>query len=191
MSMTATTTPVRESELPRPASGFIIGPVCDSLFIIGAPLLALVLGAFLYLLPPSLFECAIQGKRQDLRQVFMLSFIEAHLVLVFFRSHGNPRIFREYPFAFVVVPIVLLIACALNPVIMGIVGVVAVWWDVYHSSLQTFGFGRIYDSKQKNAPEAGRSLDYWMNLALYVGPVLAGAHLVDHLESSRQKIHFL
>ena len=66
---------------------------------------------------------------------------------------------------------------------MGVVGVLAVWWDVYHSSLQTFGFGRIYDAKVKNNPTTGRRLDYWMNLFLYLGPVLAGAHFADHIRT--------
>jgi hypothetical protein len=86
------------------------------------------------------------------------------------------------------VPFALLAATLISPVIMGIVGVVSIWWDVYHSSLQTFGFGRIYDAKQKNCPNAGRRLDYWMNLFLYTGPVLAGAHFVNHLEMSRQQV---
>jgi hypothetical protein len=77
---------------------------------------------------------------------------------------------------------------AFSPFLFGIVGVVAVWWDVYHSSLQTFGFGRIYDAKLKNSPTAGRRLDYWMNLFMYTGPVLAGTHFIDHLNIGREKL---
>jgi len=113
------------------------------------------------------------------------------LFLVFFRSHANAEIFRTYPIRFTVVPVALLFATALSPWIMGIVGVIAVWWDVYHSSLQTFGFGRIYDAKQKNSPVAGRRLDYWMNLILYTGPVLAGAHFAEHIHASCESLQFL
>lgn len=173
------------------SSGFIIGPVADSCLIIGAPLVGLFIGTPLFCFPDSIFSCEIMGTPRDLRQVFMTSFIAAHLVLVYFRSHANLEIFRQYPFRFTVVPAALLVATTLSPWVMGIVGLVAIWWDVYHSSLQTFGFGRIYDAKRKNSPVAGRRLDYWMNLLLYAGPVLAGAIFVDHLRQSREQLGFL
>lgn len=176
---------------PPPKSGFIIGPVADSFLIIGAPLLALAIAAPLFALPKSAFAFSILGEPADLRQVFILSFILAHLVLVYFRSHANSNIFRAHPIRFTAVPILLVVTSALSPWIMGIVGVIAVWWDVYHSSLQTFGFGRIYDAKRKNPPAVGRRLDYWMNLVLYTGPVLAGAHFVEHLQVSCESLRFL
>ena len=173
-------------------SGFIIGPVYDSVFIIGAPILAVLIVIPLFGLPSStLFDYSIKGVSRDLRQVFIGSFIAAHLVLVYFRSHANIRIFRTHPFCFTIIPAALLIATVMSPWIMGIAGAVAIWWDVYHSSLQTFGFGRIYDSKQKNSPIAGRNLDYWMNLMLYAGPVLAGAHFMDHVRQSLDQLLFL
>jgi hypothetical protein len=172
-------------------SGFIIGPVADSLLIIGAPLVALVIALPLFALPRSVFKVSILGEPADARQVFVLTFILAHLVLVYFRSHANGNIFRTYPFRFTVVPIGLVVATALSPWIMGIAGVIAVWWDVYHSSLQTFGFGRIYDARQKNGPDAGRRLDYWMNLLIYTGPVLGGVHFAEHVQSSCESLQFL
>lgn len=183
-------TPVH-SKPPSVKSGFIIGPVADSLLIIGAPVLAVLVVIPLYKLPESAVNYPINGVTRDLRHVFISSFIAAHLVLVYFRSHANASIFWTYPFRFTVVPIVLLVATTLSPWVMGVTGVVTVWWDVYHSSLQTFGFGRIYDAKQKNSAVAGRNLDYWMNLLLYTGPVLAGAHFVDHIRQSRNQLLFL
>jgi hypothetical protein len=58
--------------------------------------------------------------------------------------------------------------------------VVATFWDVWHSGLQTFGLGRIYDRNAGNPPAIGRRLDFWMNQLLYAGPILAGATMVDH-----------
>jgi hypothetical protein len=75
--------------------------------------------------------------------------------------------------------------------IFGLVGVLGVWWDVYHSSLQTFGFGRIYDAKRGNHPDAGRKLDIAMNLFLYLGPVLAGAQFAQHIRNSLVGFDFL
>ena len=65
--------------------------------------------------------------------------------------------------------------------ILAIAVVATVWWDVVHSSLQTFGLGRIYDARRGNPPALGRRLDLGLNLLLYMGPVLAGATLLDHL----------
>jgi hypothetical protein len=62
------------------------------------------------------------------------------------------------------------------------VAVLATWWDVYHSALQTFGIGRIYDMRAGNAPLVGRRLDYFVNILLYAGPILAGATLMLHIE---------
>ena len=36
--------------------------------------------------------------------------------------------------------------------------VLTVWWDVYHSSLQTFGLGRIYDRRAGNDVDARAAL---------------------------------
>ena len=62
------------------------------------------------------------------------------------------------------------------------ISVLATFWDVYHSGLQTFGFSRIYDAKRGNDPAAGRRLDWWLNHLLYAGPILAGATMMDHFE---------
>jgi hypothetical protein len=62
------------------------------------------------------------------------------------------------------------------------VSVLATFWDVYHSALQTFGFARIYDHKAGNDPLVGRRLDWYLNQLLYVGPILAGATMMDHVE---------
>ena len=181
--------PVASSAAP-PKSGFIIGPFADSVLIIGAPLLSVLIVIPLFSVPDVYFGFPIQGATRDLRQVFIGSFIAAHLVLVYFRSHANINIFRQYPIRFTVVPIVLLIATTLSPWIMGIAGVIAIWWDVYHSSMQTFGFGRIYDARMKNPSDAGRQLDYWMNLVMYAGPVLGGVHFMDHVKQSRAQLLF-
>ncbi len=188
MSMASgTAVPVKEPS----NSGFIIGPVYDSMLIIGCPLFTLLLSAALFSLPESAFLFPIREEKLDLRFVFIAAFTTAHLFLVFFRSHANANIFREYPLRFTVVPLVLLLACGLSVWVAGLVGVIVIWWDVYHSSLQTFGFGRIYDAKRKNNPVAGRRLDYWMNLMLYTGPVLAGVHFINHIRLSQAPLQFL
>ena len=172
-------------------SGFIIGPIADSILIIGAPLVSLIVGAILFSIPNEYFDVQIRFQKIDFRQFFLQSFINAHLFLVYFRSHANPTIFRGHPWRFTLVPVLVFVIGGLSPAILGMMGLVAVWWDVYHSSLQTFGFGRIYDSKRKNNAIIGRDLDFWMNLLVYTGPVLAGAHFLNHLTASVSSLGFL
>lgn len=193
MSLAASTISMKSSPPASVAvrSGFIIGPLADSLLIIGAPLLSLILGWLLYSIPGKYFQISFQASEHDFRQILIAVFINAHLFLVYFRSHANASIFNQYPYRFTVVPLALVAVGALSPIALGIMGMVVTWWDVYHSSLQTFGFGRIYDSKQKNDAVVGRELDYCMNLLIYLGPVLAGAHFVDHLRLTTKKLQFL
>src|SRR5579863_2982845 len=105
---------------PRARSGFIIGPVADSFLIIGAPLLALVIAVPLFMLPASVCSAPIAGRSVDLRQAFLISFIMAHLVLVFFRSHANTKIFWTHPLRFTVVPLALLVSMASSMWVFGI-----------------------------------------------------------------------
>lgn len=113
--------------------------------------------------------------------VLLGSFIYAHLALVVFHSHANPVIFRSYPLRFTLVPIVLFLAMWSSPWRAVSVSALVTWWDVYHSGLQTFGLGRIYDSRASNPAELRRRLDWGLNLLLYVGPIPGGATLIAHV----------
>jgi hypothetical protein len=164
-------------------SGYIASPASDWFFLIAAPLVAVL--AFV---PFAAFP-ALTFQTQDLRfrGSFMDGFIQvviyAHLFLVFFRSHANPAIFRTHPFRFGVVPLALFAAVYTSTWALIAIGVLGVWWDVYHSAMQTFGIGRIYDMRAGNDLEAGRRLDQLMNLLLYAGPILGGASLALHMQS--------
>jgi hypothetical protein len=125
----------------------------------------------------------IGGESDTLVGFFIGTVIQAHLVAVFFRSHGNPAIRRLYPVRFFIVPIVLYALIVASPFIAVATTVVATFWDVWHSGAQTFGFARIYDRNHGTPPELGRRLDFWMNQLLYAGPILAGATLMDHVQS--------
>jgi hypothetical protein len=104
-------------------------------------------------------------------------------VAVFFRSHGNTAIRRLYPIRFLVVPVVLWLAIVVSPWIAVASTVVATFWDVWHSGAQTFGFARIYERNHGTPPQLGRRLDFVLQQVLYAGPVLAGATLMDHVDS--------
>lgn len=161
---------------------FIAGPIYDLLFFIGSPLLALVLGIAIADSPLRTTDVDLFGHEGTPASIFIGSFIMAHLGLVFFRSHGNQAIFRQYPLRFTLAPLALFVGICLSDWVLVCTSVIATWWDVYHSSLQTFGLGRIYDMRAGNDPRVGRRLDYLLNVLLYAGPILAGATLFDHVE---------
>lgn len=159
---------------------WVIGPRADWGHLALAPLWALALGLALGLTPLGRARLTFLGATGSPADGFIVCFIFAHLSLVFFRSHGNPEIRKLHPVRFWVVPPVLFALFAASPVARAAGAALAVWWDAYHSSLQTFGIGRIFDAKAGNDPEAGRTMDLWLNHFLYIGPILGGALLVYH-----------
>ena len=167
---------------PRSGSSYIVGPWYDwSLFLL-PPVLALALGIALSGSVFSTHFFVLWGQETNLSGLAIQVLIHAHLVAVLFRSHGNADIFARYPARFVVMPLVLYAAIVSSTWVLVSVSVLATFWDVYHSGLQTFGFARIYDRKRGNDPHAGRRLDWWLNHLLYMGPILAGATMLDHFQ---------
>ena len=167
---------------PSPRSGFIAGPWVDAFFLIGAPLVAIA--AFVpFAWSPVAFhpidDFHFGGFVAD---GFITAVIFGHLGIVFFRSHLNTAMFRRHRFRFIGVPILLFASIYTSTWLLLLVGVLATWWDVYHSSLQVFGIGRLYDLRAGNGATVGRQLDRWWCLLLYAGPILAGASLLIHLD---------
>jgi len=168
------------SHLSRTA---LIGPKSDFVWLWGTPLLVL-----LFALPFLQWDVLFRplSPKHDVFGVLLGTIIMSHLVIVFFRSHVNQVIFKQFPVRFIVVPVVLFVSMLVSPWALVVVSVVATWWDVYHSSLQTFGIGRLFDMKVGNSALVGRRLDFWLSLLIYVGPVVAGATLMAHVEDFAQ-----
>ena len=160
---------------------YIAAPLYDAVMFIGAPLLALALGVAVAGTSLADDELVLWGNDGTATSIFIGSFIMAHLGLVAVRSHLNQQVFTRHPGRFIATPLVLLALLYASEWMLVIAIVLTVWWDVVHSSLQTFGLGRIYDARRGNPPALGRRLDLGLNLLLYAGPVLAGATLLDHL----------
>lgn len=106
----------------------------------------------------------------------------AHVLLVFTRSHLNAEVFKRYKYRFTLIPLLLLIAMGSSPLLFILMGVLGAYWDEWHSLMQTFGFGRIYDGKMGNDPLAGRKLD--MIMAFVVG-LLPNLVLLTYLPDSQ------
>lgn len=163
-------------------SAYIVGPLYDWAFFLLPPVLALSLGIYISGSPANdvLFDWSDQSFTAT--SLAMGVFIHAHLVIVFFRSHGNRGVLREHPYRFTLVPALVFTSMAVSTWLAVIGSVLATFWDVYHSGAQTFGFGRIYDAKAGNDPNEGRKRDFALNQLLYAGPIVAGATMMDHFE---------
>ena len=161
---------------------YIVSPGYDWLLFLLPPVVALLLGILVSNSWLGNAEFEFGDYLDSPGGLFIGVFIQAHLVIVFFRSHGNPAIFRQSRYRFVLAPVLLYVGMISSSWILVCVSVLATFWDVYHSALQTFGFARIYDSKCGNNSTTGRRLDWWLNQLLYAGPILAGATMIDHFE---------
>jgi len=164
------------------SSRYIVSRRYDWPLFLLPPVLALGLGGLVALIPMANKVFGFWGQEVTVSGLAIGIFIHSHLVIVFFRSHGNPSIFRLHPRRFIAVPLLLYGAMMSSAWAMVSVSVLITFWDVYHSGLQTFGFARIYDRKRGNDPNDGRRLDWWLNHLLYAGPILAGATMMDHVE---------
>lgn len=161
---------------------YIIKPVYDWVFFLAPPLAALLLGYFISGTDFADEAFELHDQAFTWSSLAIGTFIHAHLFAVFFRSHGNKDVRRLHPVRFLVVPVLLFAAMLSSPWIIISVSVLATFWDVYHSGMQTFGFARIYDKKAGNDAEVGRRLDQILNQFLYAGPIVAGATMMDHFE---------
>ncbi len=176
----------RATAAVKRTNGYIVGPAYDTVFFITAPLSAFAPRVAVYLSSLPSMKVKIFSHEGSPDSIFLGSFIMAHLFIVFFRSNANKKIFDLYPYRFTVVPLVLFAAMCVSQFVAISAAVLATWWDVYHSSLQTFGLGRIYDSRAGNDAEVGRRLDYLLNLLMYAGPIFAGAVLMAHTKDFEQ-----
>jgi len=156
------------------------GPRLDALCFWGSPLIALVftmvwVGASTAL-PPAIGPIAGSAL---VGAVAVLTY--AHLIAVVPRAYFNREVFAAYRLRLTIVPVLLIAALFASHTLLVCGIVLAVFWDVHHSALQTFGLARIYDMKAGNDAHRLRRVDLLLNWALYVGPLGFGASLLVHL----------
>jgi len=84
---------LRRRFAPPRNDGFIVSAPYDYFFFIFSPLIALFLGISISFTPLADQKFTINGHSESWASLFSGTFIMAHLVIVFFRSHGNPKIF--------------------------------------------------------------------------------------------------
>jgi hypothetical protein len=172
-----------QAEASGPPSWAIVGPLYDAAGFLLPPLVAVAVGVVFSLTEQAQPIIEFFGKPVRPTLLFFGALTQAHLVIVLLRSHGNAAVRRRHPYRFFLVPLVLFTAMVTSAHVLVAASVLVTFWDVYHSALQTFGLGRLYDRRQGNESGVGRRLDIGLNLLLYVGPIAAGATLFDHIKS--------
>ncbi len=170
-----------------PKSGFMVSPLYDGVLFIGAPLIGLAAAlAMLGGLPWVMQPVTMFGSNEAWVSLFIGVWTYAHLCAVVFRSHVNRDIYSRFKYRFTVVPLVLFLCLWFSDWLMVTAVVLAVFWDVYHTAMQNFGFCRIYDARQGSFSEKGRKLDIMVNQLLYVGPIVGGLSLAPTLKTLDQ-----
>ena len=165
---------------PRPAA--IGGARFDALLIWGAPPLALLF-VYVWALGARLLPHAAANAAMGLLLNLVAILTYAHLIAVAPRAYLNRAVFDRFPARLVLAPVLLVAGFAVSPPLLVAGMVLAVFWDVHHSAMQTFGLGRIYDARAGNDAAALRRTDLLLNAALYIGPIFAGGALIEHIRS--------
>lgn len=167
---------------PPQKGGYIVSPWFDHLMFIWSPLWFLAIGLLLGATGWGDWTVALGQEEIGVFPTLVVTFSLAHIFAVFFRSHMNPDIFKLHPLRFVAVPLALLLLFWLWDAAWVVGGFVIIWADNYHSSMQTFGLGRLYDMRAGNPPQLGRRLDMGLALVIFIGPILSGLTLLDSLD---------
>ncbi|MCB9727181.1 MAG: hypothetical protein H6746_01725 [Deltaproteobacteria bacterium] len=141
---------------------YIVGALFDRLVFIGSPLLAFAFVALVASPRAPGGSIAYTGATPPWLILMAALFTFGHVNLTVVRSHINPTVYRRYRRRMMLAPALLLLALALSSEVLFVIAPIAVLWDEWHSVMQTFGFGRIYDSKRGNDPHVGRRLDMGM-----------------------------
>jgi len=159
-----------EPEPERVRSPYIGGPIYDSVLFVGAPVLCIGL---IWIFWNTGMVRENGGNR--VASFYLNTLLTGHLLVTLVRSHGNQTLFKQFPLRFTAAPIGMYIALLVFPKFRFFMNVVLNFWGHWHAFQQTFGLARIYDTKVGNPPAEGRTLDFWLNVVLWMGPLLAGA----------------
>jgi hypothetical protein len=163
-------------------SQYLVSAPYDLGYFILAPLLALVITIVLARFPVVLEREGLLGTDKTWAALFIAVWTNAHLFAVVFRSHANRDVFQRFRVRFTWVPLALFGLFMASSWLLTTGVVIAVLWDVYHSSMQTFGFARIYDAKAGTPPLRGRKLDMYFNHVVYILPIFIGPNLAPTID---------
>lgn len=163
---------------------YLISPLADWIWIVSSPLWAALLGYLVFSLDWHRYQLSFQGVVFTTVPILLLNaLIHAHLALSFWRTHVNESIHQRFKFRLNLFLFSCLFLSLIRLEFLFLILILATFWDVYHSSLQTFGFGRIYEVKSSGDSRVQRREDFILNLLIYFGPVVSGATMLAHFDS--------
>ena len=180
---------VQPEPKPAPASSFMVSPLYDGILFIGAPFIGLAIALAVMDgigLPWVMRPATLFGSKEAWMSLFIAVWTYAHLCAVVFRSHVNHDMYTRFKTRFTLVPLLLFLGLLFSEWLLVTGIVVAVFWDVYHTAMQNFGFCRIYDARQGSFSPKGRRLDVLVNHLLYIGPIVGGLSLAPTLKVVEQ-----
>ena len=111
-------------------------------------------------------------------------FLEMTGAIGFLRAYLNPVIIKRFWFRLIVIPILFFCSLYISVWIVVFAIALEVFWDIYHSTMQTFGISKFYDKKHGNDTKIGRKQDILLNYVIYTGPILWGIGLIEHSEEA-------
>jgi Flp pilus assembly protein TadD len=117
---------------------WIRGPWTDLLFFVGVPLL----------LVPLILAAPGRPSVQELILVLGAFGALGHHLPGMMRAYGDRELFRRFRTRLILAPLFLTLVCV-GFSVRGLTGIVLITflWTTWHTSMQIYGFARIYDSK--------------------------------------------
>lgn len=163
---------------------WIISPAEDGLFIIGAPVFIL-----------GLFWAADQFRLAGALAIFVLGFMRTgHHLPGFLRTYTDRELFARYRLRFLVIPPVLL-GATLWLTFQDFHGVllVSLLWGIWHSIMQLYGFGRIYDAKRGLVSAVVSWLDWLVCVSWFATLLLSSPLRTEQLRAlaARSGVSFM
>lgn len=148
---------VQTEATPKP--WYMNSKTSDLVFIILMPIIAFLIVA-LFCEPRYKHGAFLYGKETPYWFAIASTMLtHMHVLLVFTRSHLNMTVFKRYKFRFTLIPLIVLLSMWISPLFFAFLAAIALYWDEWHSLMQTFGFGRIYDGRAGNPSTVGRKRD--------------------------------
>ena len=163
---------------------YIVSPVYDWVGFIGAPLIAMAIGigvGFRWIPDEYVSVGYFKGRYWEL--IVLILMTQCHLFMTVVRAYGNAKIFRAFKWRLLLAPPLIFLFGFFSQTVLIVQLVLNTWWDAYHSACQTFGFTRMYDAKIGDALAEMRRLDRVLCVLLYMGPIIGGATLIQHLST--------
>jgi len=172
------------SRLEKPQQNWVLDPLQDSLFILAAPLIVLVLAVAAFLaLSPSQATALILG--------IHIVFTVAHHMPTFMRIYADVELLRRFRWTLLLAPV---IPMSFSLGVLGFINykgypveyflymyLMLALWDPWHFLRQHYGFMRIYDRHNAAPRRAAARMDLMLCVSAFIFIMLASGSWVPEI----------